>query len=54
MHQLSGRKSKEVLNFILSDYDFLQDYEIVATDRPSNSTFVATIKNTQQKVRFNK
>jgi hypothetical protein len=43
---------KEMLEYTLSDYEFLEDYEIIDSHRTSKTTFLAQIKNTTQKVRF--
>lgn len=52
MNSLSGRKSKELVDYLLRDYQFLDDYQIVDSEKANNYSFVARIKNTEQKVRF--
>lgn len=42
---------REMVEYILTDYEFLEDYEIIDTGS-SKSTFLAQIKNSTQKVRF--
>ena len=54
MKGLSGRKSKDLLEHILVDYHFLEDYEVLESQTANKNNFVACIRNTQQKVRFRK
>jgi hypothetical protein len=54
MKGLSARKSKDLLEHILADYHFLEDYEVLESQVADKNNFVACIRNTQQKVRFRK
>lgn len=54
MKGLSARKSKDLLEHILVDYHFLEDYEVFESQSTNKNNFVACIKNTQQQVRFRK
>jgi ribosomal protein S8 len=42
---------REMVEYVLTDYEFLEDYEIIENGN-SKSTFLAQIKNSTQKVRF--
>lgn len=43
---------KQVIEYKLKDYEFLEDYEIIEGKNLNNHIFTAKIKNTNQKVRF--
>lgn len=43
---------KQVIEYKLKDYEFLEDYEIIEGKNLNNNIFTAKIKNTNQKVRF--
>lgn len=47
----ASKLEREMVEYILTDYEFLEDYEIIDNGN-SKSTFLAQIKNSTQKVRF--
>ena len=49
---MTAKRDKELVEYLLSDYQFLEDYEVVDADKANKYSFVACIKNTDQKVRF--
>ena len=49
---MTARKDKELVEYLLSDYQFLEDYQVVDSDKANKYSFVACIKDTDQKVRF--
>lgn len=46
------KTQKEIAEYILNDYEFLDDYEIIDSTRVNKSSFTAKIKDSDQKVRF--
>jgi hypothetical protein len=49
---MSDPISDLITDYILSDYQFLEDYEVVDSSRANRYSFVAHIRDTQQMVRF--
>ena len=52
MRALTGSQRREISEYLLSDYAFLEDYEVLESTSRNGYSFVANIKNTDQKVRF--
>lgn len=48
------KKRSKISPYLLLDYGFLQDYEIIETYSSNNFSFIAQIKNTTQLVKFSK
>ena len=49
---MAGASAREMRDYMLSDYQFLEDYEVIESNACNKDSFVACIKNTDQKVRF--
>lgn len=52
MIKLGSKIHTEIMEYTLSDYEFLEDYEIIDSNPADKYTFSAQIKNSTQKVRF--
>jgi hypothetical protein len=46
------RRSRDLEDYMLNDYQFLEDYEVVDSHRSSRCSLVAHIRHSDQKVRF--